>query len=408
MNTLFKLAWRNLWRSKRRTIITVASVFFGVFFAIFSSSIQKGSFENILENMVRFYSGYIQIQQKDYLDNRSLNNSFVEDETLHTILATANNITDFTARIESFALAASGDESYGAMVFGVIPENENRVSNLAHWVSAGKYFGNDLPADGILVGKQLADNLGIGVDDTLVMIGQGYHGASAAGKFRVIGLLDFPLAGLNKTMIYMELESAREFYSMPGRSTSMVIMVNNPHTIDQTLSGLKASAASDLSIYSWKEVQPELENFIQGKLAGGRIMKSILFMVIGFGIWGTVIMLMAERRREFGVMIALGIRKVRLIAIVAVESFLIGLLGVGSGALMSLPFVFYFFYNPILIGGQIKATYESMGFEPVLKFSLHPDNFYSPAITVFILFSIVTLYAVWFILRLREATAIRA
>jgi ABC-type lipoprotein release transport system permease subunit len=408
MKTYFKLAWRNLWRNKRRSLITIASIFFGVFFAVFLSSMQKGSFENILENMVKFYSGYIQIQGKAYMDNKSLNQSFEDGEALKNAVAAESNVTQFSSRIESFALSAFGEQTYGAVVFGIEPGSEDRISEISKWISEGNYFSKSNDQNGVLIGNQLAKNLGIGVNDTLVLIGQGYHGQTAAGKFPVLGLLKFPLPDLNKQMVYMSLESARNFYSMPGRSTSMVLMVSNVDQIDNTLSNLQQSIDESLKVYSWKEIQPELENFIQGKLAGGKIMKGILFMVIGFGIWGTIIMLMAERKRELGIMIALGIRKLRVMRIIVIESFLIGFLGVVIGSLTSLPLVSYFYYHPVHVSGKIKETYESMGFEPVLKFSIHPDNFISPAITVFILFAIITLYAVWYIGKIKTASALRA
>ncbi len=408
MRSNLKLAWRNIWRNKRRSLITIASIFFGVFFAVFTSSLQKGSFENILDNMLRFYSGYIQVQNAKYMDNRSLNNSFEDSPQLREKVASEDNITHFTSRIESFALSAYGDNTYGAVVSGIQPESEDAISGISKWVSEGSYFGKDTDPDGILVGSQLAENLNLRLNDTLVLIGQGYHGSSAAAKFPVIGILNFPLPDLNKQMVYMNINAARDFYSMPDRSTSLVIMVKNPDKLDRTVRDLQAEIEPTLKVYSWKEVEPELENFIQGKLAGGKIIKGILFMVIGFGIWGTIIMLMAERKRELGVMIALGVRKLRLMRIVAIESFMIGFLGALWGAMGSFPLVLYFYKHPIHVTGKIKETYESMGFEPVLKFSIQPDNFISPAITVFVLFAIITLYVVWFVGRLKTASALRA
>ncbi|MCD4694741.1 MAG: ABC transporter permease, partial [Bacteroidales bacterium] len=171
MKTYFKLAWRNLWRSKKRTLITVSSILFGVFFVVMMSSLQQGSFENMIENMVRFYSGYIQVQHEGFKENKSLNNSFVYDSKLDEAIKQAGGITQSTSRIESFALASTGEKSYGAMVFGIIPESENKISNLSKRVSQGKYLSSG--SNGIMIGKGLAANLGIGLNDTLILLGQG-------------------------------------------------------------------------------------------------------------------------------------------------------------------------------------------------------------------------------------------
>lgn len=406
MKTYFKLAWRNLWRNKRRTLITVASIFFGVFFAAFMSSLQKGSFENMVENMVRFYSGYIQIQETKFNENRSLNNSFEENESLTNLLDQNKTITEYTSRIESFALASAGEKSYGAMVFGVLPDKEEAISKLSKWVEQGEYLTAN--SNGVLIGRELVENLNLKLNDTLVMIGQGYHGSTAADMFPVIGILDFPLPALNKQMVYMTIENARQFYSMPNRSTSKVIMVKNAKVVDYTINSLKPELNENLNIYSWNEMQEELESLIAGKQSSGKIVKGILFMIIGFGIWGTIIMLMAERKRELGIMIALGVRKIRVAWILVIESFLIGLLGVLTGIIGSFPLIQYFYLNPIHVTGAIKETYENMGFEPVLKFSNQLENFTDPTITVFILFAFISLYPIWFIYRLKTANALRA
>ncbi|MEZ5199593.1 MAG: FtsX-like permease family protein [Bacteroidales bacterium] len=406
MKTLVKLAWRNLWRNKRRTLITIASIFFGVFFASFMTSLQKGSFENMVENMVKFHSGYIQIQNEKFMNNRSLNNSFEESQDLDTILINHQSITHYTSRIESFALASTGEKSYGAMVFGVIPEEEEKISELSKWVKQGTYLSSG--SNGVLIGKELAENLELNLNDTLVLIGQGYHGVTAAAMFPVIGILDFPLPALNKQTVYMSIENARQFYSMPNLSSSKVIMVKNADAVNKTISSIKKEIKKNLKVYSWNEMQEELESLIEGKQASGKIIKGLLFMIIGFGIWGTIIMLMAERKRELGIMIALGVKKIRVVWILLFESFMIGILGVLAGIAGSLPLIQFLFLNPIQVSGEVKKTYEQMGFEPILKFSNQLENFTDPAISVFALFSLISIYPIWFVYRLKTANALRA
>ena len=209
MTTYFKLAWRNLWRNKRRTAITAASIFFGVFFSVFMTSVQQGSMDNMVENMVRFYSGYIQVQDSSYRDNRSVNNTLASSGRLDSLLLADRRITDYTERIESFALASSGEESSGAVVFGIDPAREDRISQLSRWISSGEYLR---PGEkGVMVGVTMADNLGLGLNDTLVLIGQGYHGVTAAGKYPITGLLDFPLQEMNNNIVYMDLQNCATF-----------------------------------------------------------------------------------------------------------------------------------------------------------------------------------------------------
>lgn len=406
MKTILKLAWRNLWRNKRRTAITIASVFFGVFFSVFMSSVQQGSMDNMLENLVRFYSGYLQIQDEDFRDTRTVNNVLDYRPVLDSLLKHTEHITQSTQRIESFALASSGERSRGAAILGIQPEEEDLISNISQWVDTGAYLQSE--SNGVMMGKDLASYLNLNLHDTLILLGQGYHGTTAAGKYRIEGLLDFPLQDMNNNLVYMPLETCRELFSIPGKSTSVVIMLDDRKRTDVVKSNLTSALNNDLKVYSWYELLEEMQNFVEGKLAGGKIIKGILFMVIGFGILGTVIMLMAERKREFGIMIALGTRKMVLTAMLLAESVLIGILGILSGLFLSFPLVYYFFLNPIRVTGEIAETYESMGFEPVLVFSASPEIFYGPAITVMILFGIIFFYPVWHLKKLKTSTALRA
>jgi ABC-type lipoprotein release transport system permease subunit len=406
VNDYLKIAWRNLWRNSRRTLITAASVFFGVFFSVFMSSLQQGSFENMIDNMVRFYSGYLQIQESEFKDLRSVNNSFDFDADLEQKISNSNLVTQSTQRIETFALAGSETNSFPAMVFGVIPEKEEAISGIAKWIGEGKYITSG--SKDILIGKVLAENLEIRANDSLVLIGQGYHGISAAGIYKVAGLLDFPLPDLSKQVIYMDIKNVQEFLGLDDKITSLVLMVEIPDNVQEAANEIKPLLSNDLKIYSWDELQPELLSLIEGKTASSSVVKSLLFMIIGFGVLATIIMLMHERRRELGVMIAIGFQKTKIMVMIIVESFFIGIIGVLSGIAGSFPLVYYLYKNPIHVTGKMAETYKSMGFEPILKFSASPDIFLSPAITVFAIFALISIYQVYFVAKLNTVNALRA
>ncbi|PIF05803.1 MAG: hypothetical protein CSA36_05250 [Draconibacterium sp.] len=399
------IAWRNLWRNSRRTLITAASVFFGVFFTVLMASMQQGSLENMVDNMVRFYSGYIQLQEKEFKNLRSVNNSFEPGEDLENQIANNEFITESTHRIETFALAGSESTSFPAIIFGVIPGREDSISGISKWISDGEYLVAG--SKDLLVGKTLAKNLAIEVADSLVLIGQGYHGASATGIYRVAGLLDFPLPDLSKQIIYMEMNNCQEFLNMPGKVTSTVIMVEIPDDVPKTIAEFDL-LPENLKIYSWDELQPELLNLIEGKISSGRVITSLLFMIIGFGVLATVIMLMHERKRELGVMIAVGFQKTRIMAILIFEAFLIGIIGIVSGLMISFPLIHYLYRNPIPVTGKIAETYREMGFEPIWKFSAETHIFYEAALTVFIIFALISIYQVYFVGKLKVVNALKA
>ena len=400
------MAWRNLWRKPWRTIITSGSVFFGVLFTAFMTSMQYGSYESMINNVVKFYSGYMQIFTEEYHENKTINNTFEMNDSLQNIVENEKEVTHFTPRLEYFALTSSDEITKGAIIIGFDPASENLVTNLEKWVHEGSYLSSG--DDGVLVAIDLAKYLNIGIGDTLVLYGQGYHGVMAAGLYPVKGILKFPSPELNKQFVYMELNTCQEFFSATNRLTSMVMMVEDHYHLPTALRHLKKEIKTPYMVISWSELQPELVSMIEADRAGGLVMKSILYMIITFGIFGTILMMISERKRELGVMIAIGMQRFRLGTVLFFETIMMGALGALAGIVASIPLAYYFFINPIPLSGDAAKTMIDMGIEPYMYFSMHPDVFYIQAIIVFIITLIIALFPIYKSFTLKLTKALRA
>ena len=140
MKTLFKIAWRNIWRNKRRTLITVASIMFALFFAIIMRGFGKGSYAKMKQNAIEAYSGYLQIQKKGYWDDKNINNSFTIDSELLDQFEARSEVKNLIPRLESFSLASSGEATKGAVIMGIDPESENKMSEIANYLSEVEYL----------------------------------------------------------------------------------------------------------------------------------------------------------------------------------------------------------------------------------------------------------------------------
>jgi ABC-type lipoprotein release transport system permease subunit len=403
MYTNLKLAWRNIWRNKRRTLITVASIFFGVLLSAYMTSMQEGSYDKMVEIVVKFYSGYMQVHHEDYWENKSINNSFDYDQALVDQLK-ANPEVDFVIpRLESFGLASTGELTRGSAIFGIVPEIETQLTGIANKIVSGKYLQ---PADdGVVIGDGLAKYLKLGLNDTLVIITQGYHGVSAAGKFPVHGIIKHVSPELNKSIIYMELKTCQSFLGAENKLTSLVVNVADNNAMNRTLKKLKTEIRSPFSVMSWEEMQPEVVQQIESDRAGGIIMKAILYIVIAFGIFGTIMMMIAERRREFGVMISIGMQKRKLSVVLFIETLFIGLLGILSGIAVSLPLLLIQARNPIPLTGETGKLMEDFGFEPYMFFSTAPEVFWQQAISVFVLTLLIGIYPIVATLRIKAIKA---
>jgi ABC-type lipoprotein release transport system permease subunit len=390
MKTVFILAWRNLWRNRRRTLITIASIFFGVLLSTYMTSMQEGSYEKMVDIVVKFYSGYIQIHNEEYWENKSINYSFDYDQKLVALAESHKEVKLVFPRLESFVLASSENLTKGALVFGIDPVKEDQWTNISSRIKQGKYLQ---PGDqGVVIGEGLASYLKLGLGDTLVMISQGYHGISAAGKYPIRGLVKHASPELNKMAIYIDLPLCQELFSAPGKITSLVINVKDNEDMATVLRKLKREVSSPYSVKSWAEMQPEIVQQIDGDRASGVIMKAILYIVIAFGILATVMMMIAERKKEFGVIVAVGMQKLKLARILFVETLLIGTLGVLSGIIFSYPVILIQEANPIPLTGTTAQFMEDYGFEPFMFFSSQSFVFTQQAISILVLTILVGIY----------------
>ncbi len=403
-----KLAWLNIWRNGRRTMITVASVFFAVLLAITFRSVTDGIYENMIHNVVSYSSGYLQIHKKGYWDEQSIENSFVADEELSKSLLDNPKVTGLMPRLETFALSSFADKTKGVMVLGVDPTSEKKVNQLNEKVIEGVYFESN-SADQILMGSGLAEQLNAKVNDTLVLIGQGYHASSAAGKFNIVGILKLGSPELNNNIIYMPLKTSQYLHGAENRLTSLSIMLSKTSDLDSSKKTIESSIDMEAyEVMTWKQMMPEMDQFIEADSSGHYIVIGILYIIISFGLFGTLLMMTFERNREFGILIAIGMKKHLLAYVILLESIMISLMGCLMGVLGGILIVHLFTEYPVQFSGSLREVYEDYGFEPIIYFSGNIRIFIYQTLIVLGLASVLSLYPGFKVLRLRPVDAINS
>lgn len=403
---ILKLSWRNLWRNKRRTFITMASVFFAVILSTLMSSFKEGSYTGMINSMVGSYTGYAQIHANGYWDEKTVDNSMLLNNELDEIIKSTNGVVDYLPRIESFALSATEKKTKGAMVVGVDLEKEKLYAQLNERVVEGDYITAD--SDGAMIGTGLAKYLEIGVGDTIVLLGQGYHGATAAGKYAVKGLVKFGSPELSKQLVFLPLSQVQKLYDTPEMATTLVLQLDNPEISTDVVNELKSNLSDNYKAMDWFELVPDLMNMIETDRVEGYVFMFILYMVVSFGIFGTVLMMIAERKHEFGVLVAIGMKKIKLSIMVWFEVIIISLLGSFAGMLGAFPVVFYFFINPIKFGGEMAKQMEEYGMEAVIQTSIDPKIFVTQAIIIAIIASVIAIYPLIKLLKLNAIKAMRS
>jgi len=358
-------------------------------------------------SMVASYTGFIQVHARGYWDSKSLDDSFVLTDSMKQVLDANDKITGYVERIESFALSATRETTKGAMVVGTDPEAEMRMTQLHERIDTGSYFEADDKA--VLIGSGLAEYHKVTVGDTIVLLGQGYHGSSAAGKYPIKGIVKFGSPDLSKQLIMLPINEAKRLYGTEGTISNLVLLIDDPEAATAISAGLANDLGESLEVMAWPELVPDLVDMIEADRVEGYIFMFILYMVISFGIFGTVLMMMAERQHEFGVLVAVGMKRSKLALVVFLEVISISLLGALAGIAGAYPVIGYFFLNPIRFGGEEAGKMmEEYGMEPILQPSLDLNIFAKQALIVAAVASIIAIYPFISVLRLSAIKAMRS
>ena len=434
-------------------------------------SLQLGAYDHMFRNVIESYTGYVQVQHEDFKDNPTVDNVIEYSSEIREVLMKDKNVIDAVPRFESFSLASSGALTKGVLVMGIDPEKESLLSNVKGRLVKYKLSEqaildlkkSDLPEAGkskleffkeesysssgiiqldlgirdadsatlmpiirksalfnngyfssekkeALIGSKLARYLKLNIGDTIVLIGQGYHGSTAAGKYRISGIVRMPTPDIDNKIVYLPVDVCQDLYSAPGMLTSLALSIkdNSDKEIVKMIQSISKEIPSPQRLIEWREMNALLINQMEADNMSGVIMVGILYLVIAFGIFGTVLMMTVERKREFGVLVAIGMQKSKLAAIVSFEMFYIGLLGILSGIAVAFPAIVIGQNNPIRFLGEYAKIYESYGMEPVMPFMPVDYYFFWQSVIVAIIVGIAVIYPVRKIYKMKLVNSLKA
>lgn len=400
-----KLAWRNIWRNKRRTLITMTSIAIAVLLSAVMRSMQEGQYKDMINTTIGSFSGYAQVHANGYWDDKTLENSFVATDSLLNILKDSKGVTAVVPRIESFALGAGKQQSRPLMVIGIDIESEQHLMNPQRRLQSGNYFKNN-DERAAIVGHDVLERLNIQLGDSLVLLGQGFRGMSATGLYPVKGTITLPNPELNRSLVMLPLHKAQQFLAADSRLTTASLVIDDPERVGSIVQNIRNKLSTEsYEVMAWQKLMPELVQGIEVDRVSGYIILAVLYMVVGFGILGTLLMMIAERTYEFGIMLSIGTPRRTLAKVLAIEILTIAMLGSAVGIILSLPISWYFNINPIQLSGDMAATMENYGLQPILQFSTEPSIFIWQAIIIFI---ITLLFSLIPVIRASKLNPVRA
>jgi ABC-type lipoprotein release transport system permease subunit len=281
--------------------------------------------------------------RKGYFPDLEFSRFVRDSQDITASIAALPAVKAVAPRINGGGLISKDSQTFGGLVLGIDPEREAAFSRLDQTIRAGKYLAAD-DRDGVLVGQDLAANLNATLGDTLVFMGQGADGSIAADTLIIRGLFKRGVAELDRGMIAAHIDTVGEAFSLYGGVSEIAVLLHADQ--DRAATGIAIqdllAERDDLEVLDWKTLLPGIEQSIQMDWVSGLIMYGLLVMVVGFGIANTFLMTYLERVREFGTLMAIGMKPVQVALMNYLEAALLSVLGVGVGLLLGTPLVTYY------------------------------------------------------------------
>lgn len=399
-----RLAARNVLRNVRRSVITVAAIALGMTSLLFNWAFIDGVNEQMIDNSTRYLAGHLQVHRKGYHDDQSLDRLLAGDAAAQVAREAPGAAV--SARLEGSALASAGDKSRGVMVLGLDPASERAVTTLAETVQDGSYLDAADPG-GIVLGARIAEALQARVGAEVVLVTQAADGSVGAGRFRVRGIFRTRMDMLDGTYVLMTLAAAQDLYAVGDGITTVVARLPERASVAQARARIDAALGAAHEVLDWQRLLPAVVQSVSFHEVVGYVLLLVLFIVVAVGITNTVLMAVMERTREFGVMMALGTGQGQLMRAVFYEACLLGIAGVGLGAVLGMAVVLFFAERGMDFGAYVQAMETMQGLTSMIYPLPRWDRLALISALVFGIGIVAALYPAWRAARLAPVAAIR-
>jgi putative ABC transport system permease protein len=386
------MAFRNVFRQKRRSLLTALTMFGGFILTALAIGFTDGTFNGMINAFTRSRLGHIQIHPRGYQEHPSLNETIPNAAEIGRIIDDTPGAAAWAPRVLSAGLVSVGERTQGARIIGLDPRLENRATGFGRKLVQGREFSGH-PAREIILGAVLARNLRVSLGEEVVVVTQGADGSMADGKYVLIGLVETGDLASDRSTLYLEIDDARELLVLGDRVQEIVVIALSLKRVPDLTAELRRRLAPyNLDIQPWQQFARPFYLAMQAKLKGNQVVLLVLFIVVAIGVLNTALMSVLERRREYGVLKALGTRPRQVFRLIVLEIQLLALGSVLLGVAISLPVNTYLsqhqlpvtalFSKPVTFGGMQYTALTS---------EVNVRSFLIPAVTVFVSAFLVSL-----------------
>ncbi len=404
---IFSVAWRNIWRNKVRSSVVLTAIALGIFAGVFSMAFMRGMADQRLESAIMTEISHIQIHTPEFIDVNDIQHYFTNSKGILEKITGIEAVKYASRRIIINSIVNSAEKGGGIQLVGVEPGNEKNVTNLSNKLISGDYLGSLKRGKPILIGKKLAEKLGVDKGSKIVAGILDIEGTPLYYQFRVSGIFDIASSPFEERTAFVRYSDLQEITKLPvGAAHEIAVLVNNREFSGKVKSELD-SLFPELEVRQWKEIMPELNYLTESMNLYMYIFILIILLALGFGIVNTMLMVVLERIKELGMLMAVGMNKLRVFKMIMLETVFLcltgGVLGIALGSGVSL----YFSKKGIDLSGLYGEGFSSVGYDSIIYTSLTPDMIYITVTLVILTGILSSVYPAIKALRLNPANAIR-
>ncbi|UCG53412.1 MAG: ABC transporter permease [Candidatus Latescibacterota bacterium] len=328
-----KIAFRNIFRQKRRTFLTILTMFGGVTLCSFSIGWMDGSYNYIIDMFTRYQLGHIQIHRQGYIDRPSLYDTIDDYSVVASSIESAPGVTRTSPRLYAAGLVSVGDKSAVSRLIGIDSQLENAATLFDRKITSGRPFSRDASREAV-IGVGLAKRLAAVVGDTIVVVSQGADGSIANDAYTVVGLISTGDPASDQMALYLELADAQELLVLDGRIHEIAVVADDLHGVRRLASLLQEGLADPgLVVEPWQVFARAFYDAMMADKAGGWVMLMVIVFVVAIGVLNTVLMSVLERTREYGLLRAVGTRPRQIFWLVIIEVCIMAAVSVALGCL---------------------------------------------------------------------------
>lgn len=375
---LYQLALRNIWRNRRRTLLTLSAMIVSSALLILALGVFSGMLRDLLASATEQYYGHLVISAKGYQDDRDMFRYFSMDQSIETVL-TQREVIGTSQRLRSFGLLSHQQNSYPAEILGILPLQEQTVTSLQESLIAGKYLAAD-DLDGAVLGFGLAQRLNVVPGDQLVFVTQAADGSIGNDLLLVKGIFSTGDVGHDNSLVLVPLAWLQQLLVLPGQIHEIAIRTSDPLHAAVLAGTYRVALPTTLEILDWGEMLPEMREVVASYDVSRMIIVIILYIATGLGILNTFFMAVMERTRELGVLLALGMRPGQIRTMILLETIIMGSFGLICGAGVGVAMSLYMALVGIDLSGALTPiTYAGGTILPRLHAVIEPGNILIPA-----------------------------